>query len=132
MGITAIYAGLLAVFFIILSVRVIGVRQSARVAVGDEGNLALRRRIRAHGNFAEYVPMAIVLMGLAEGLFAPPLLLHAMGVALVAGRLLHATGISRVDEKLWLRITGMTLTFAVIATGAFTCLVLGLPVFGKV
>ena len=131
MAITAIYAGLLALLFVVLSARVIGVRRSAQIAVGDQGNVALLRRMRAHANFAEYVPFAIVLMGLSEGLQAPPLALHAMGAILLAGRVLHAIGISQVNEPLWMRVTGMVLTFSVIVAGAILCLLLGAPRLGK-
>ena len=132
MPITALYAGLLAILFFVLSIRVIGIRRSARVAVGANGNPALLRRMRAHANFAEYVPYVLVLMGLGEGLQAPPLLLHGMGAALVFGRLLHAYGISQIDEKLWLRITGMAITFTVLLTGALMCLALAFPRLPKI
>jgi hypothetical protein len=124
MAITAFYAGILAVIFVLLSIRVIGARRAARVAVGDRGDVALLRRMRAHGNFAEYVPFALVLMGLAETLAAPALILHVMGGALIAGRSLHALGISRLEEPMWMRVGGMSLTFAALLTGALMCLVL--------
>ena len=127
MVITATYAGLLAFLFVVLSARVIGVRRSAQIAVGDQGNVALLRKMRAHANFAEYVPFAIVLMGLGEGLQAPALVLHAMGATLLVGRLLHAIGISQIEEPLWMRVTGMLLTFSVIGSGAILCLLLGAP-----
>ena len=66
MEITALYASLLAPLFILLSVRVIGARRSARVPVGDGGNTVLLRRMRVQANFAEYVPFALLLMALAE------------------------------------------------------------------
>jgi uncharacterized membrane protein YecN with MAPEG domain len=124
MPITAFYAGALILVFVALSVRVIGARRAAKVAVGDKGDQGLLRRMRAHGNFAEYVPLAVVLMGLLESLAAPALQLHAMGLALLVGRGLHAFGISRLDEPLWMRVTGMAITFAVLLTGAVTCMIL--------
>ena len=66
MSVTPIYAGLLALLFILLSMRVIGTRRAARVALGDGGIPALLRRQRVHGNFAEYAPLALLLMALAE------------------------------------------------------------------
>ena len=125
--ITAVYAGLLAIVLFVLSLRVIGVRRQAKVAVGDQGNATLLRRMRAHANFAEYVPYCLVLMGLAESLRAPPLVLHGLGAALLVGRLLHAYGISQTNEKLWLRVTGMAITFTVLLTGALLSLALAIP-----
>ena len=128
---TAVYAALLALLFVVLSVRVINARSAAKVMLGDAGNVALQRRMRAHANFAEYVPMAVVSMVLAEGLLASALLMHGMGVALLVGRLLHSIGISQTDEPFWMRVAGTAMTFAVMIVGALACLWLGLHKLGK-
>jgi uncharacterized protein len=119
--ITAFYASLLAPLFLVLAVRVVASRKSARVALGDGGDRALLRRIRAHANFAEYVPFALVLMGLAESLSASVWLLHAAGVALLAGRALHAFSVSNAKEVIRHRVAAMLTTFTVIAILAATC-----------
>ena len=54
---TALYAALLAALFILLSLRVIGARRVHRVALGAPNPL-VERAVRAHGNCAEYVPLA--------------------------------------------------------------------------
>jgi uncharacterized protein len=123
MPITALYAALLAPLFLLLSARVIGARRTAAVGLGDAGDPALLRRIRVHANFAEYVPFALLLLGLAEGLRTPSPLLHALGVALLAGRLLHAYGVSREAEIPALRVASMALTLGTIGTAALACLV---------
>lgn len=130
MIITALYAGLLAPILVLLSVRVIGQRRLARVAIGHGEDKALLRRMRVHANFIEYVPMALILMALAENLKTTPLLLHVMGLALLVGRLLHAYGVSQDRENLNLRVTGMALTFTAILLGAIYCLAasLGVPI----
>lgn len=115
--VTALYAALLAALFLLLSVRVIGARQRHRVALGAP-HRAIERAVRAHGNFAEYVPLALVLLGLAEGLGLAPLALHLLGLALLAGRATHAWGISREPEVLRFRVVGMGLTFAVLGLAA--------------
>ena len=123
MPITALFAGLLALIFIALSARVIGRRQGARVALGDAGDRSLQRRIRAHANFAEYTPIALIALGLAESLKAWPLALYVIGGILLFGRVIHAIGISREPETLALRVTGMVLTF--IAIGGAAALLAG-------
>lgn len=130
MTITALYAGLLAPILVLLSVRVIGQRRTARVAIGHGEDKDLLRRMRVHANFIEYVPMALILMALAENLTTTPLLLHIMGVALLVGRLLHAYGVSQDSENLNLRVVGMALTFTAILLGAIYCLAaaLGMPI----
>jgi hypothetical protein len=124
MPVTALYGGALALLFIFLATRVIGFRRSAKVSIGDGGNSALLRRIRVHGNFAEYVPFAIVLMALAESMTAPAWLLHAAGLALAGGRVCHAYGVSQSPENFRLRITGMAVTFTVLGVMAATCIIL--------
>jgi len=124
MPIAAFYAGLLALLFVLLSARVIGARRSGRVALGDGGNGALLRRIRVHANFAEYAPISIVILALAESLAAPALLLHASGIATVFARAVHAYGVSNEPENFHFRVTGMVTTFTVIGALALTCIVL--------
>jgi hypothetical protein len=125
-AITATYAALLGLMLVVLAVRVIGTRRTKRVALGDGGHPALLGRIRAHGNFTEYVPMALLLMGFAEAQGTTAWLIHALGVALLAGRLLHAAAVSPVEQNLSLRVAGMSLTFTVILVAAAAILVLPL------
>ena len=120
---TILYAALLAALFLVLTFRTIHFRRGLRVALGDGGSNALQRAIRAHANFAEYVPIAILLLALVEATGGSVVLMHALGGALLLGRLLHALGISRVREPLPLRMVGMVLTTGVIAVSA-VCLLL--------
>ncbi len=126
MPITALYASLLAFVFVVLSVRVIGFRRDARVELGHGESAELLRRMRVHANFAEYVPFAILLMGFAESLKAPVGLIHALGLALIFGRLIHAYGLSQTPQILKYRLLGMVLTITVIGLAAFVCFGLGL------
>ncbi len=90
MRITALYAGLLALLFVLLSVNVIRHRMANMVSFGDGGDAELSRRIRVHGNFAEYLPLGLILIGLSETLGAPGMLVHGLGLALLVGRASHA------------------------------------------
>ncbi|MGR3493866.1 MAPEG family protein [Citreimonas sp.] len=117
--VTALYAGLLALIYVFLSMRVINTRKSARVSFGDGGNAELNRRIRIHGNFAEYAPMGIILLGLSELHGAPAVAVHVLGLALLAGRVLHAVALTPETPKMGMRVTGMMLTFGMLGvTGA--------------
>jgi uncharacterized protein len=120
--ITALYAGLLVPIFIILSVRVIRVRRGAKVSVGDGGDASLLRRIRVHANFAEYVPLALVLMGLAESMKTDVRILHLLGMALVIARLMHAFGMSGSKDIFPLRVAGVATTFTVLIAAAVACI----------
>lgn len=123
--VTAFYAALLAGIFILLSVRVIGARRRYRQALGTQHRL-VERAVRAHGNFAEYVPMALVLLGLLEGMGLPGWWLHALGTALVAARAAHAWGIGREPEVMRWRVLGTATTFAVLGVSAAALLGLAL------
>jgi len=122
MPITALYVGLLAPLFLLLASRVIRARRGTSVAVGDGGNAFLMRRIRVHANFAEYVPLALLLMALAESLGTSIWLLHALGIALLGGRLVHAFGMSQAEEKFAFRVAGVVITFSMLGTAALACI----------
>lgn len=116
------YAALLALLYVGLGVRVIRLRRSERVALGDGGHQSLQRAMRVHANFAEYVPLALILLALAELSGATDLALHGLGLALLGGRALHAYGLSQADEDYRFRVAGMALTFVALISGALLCL----------
>ena len=118
MTITPIYAGLAALLFVFLSVRVIRSRRFAKTGIGDGGDRTLQRAIRAHGNFAEYAPMVLILMALAELQDKSIYSLHFIGIVLLAGRAIHAYGVSQEPEQLNFRVTGMMMTFVALVSGA--------------
>ena len=107
------YAAVLALLFVVLSIRTIRVRRSLKIAIGDAGNPVMARAMRVHANFAEYVPFALLLMVLVELQGAPAWALHALGVALLLARLSHAYGVSQAKENYAFRIVGVVTTFAV-------------------
>ncbi len=113
--VTALYAGICGLVLLALAARVIRLRWALKVGIGDGGDRTLNRAIRVHGNAVEYVPIALVLLLVAELNHASPVLLHACGGALVAGRLLHAVGLSRSAGASWQRMAGTTATAIAIA-----------------
>lgn len=120
--ITPMYGALLAILFLILSVRVILARRTARVTIGDGGDLALLRRQRVQANFAEYVPLVLVLMVCAELGGSDGWQIHAIGGLLLVGRAIHAVSVSRVRENVRWRVVAMMLTFASLIGGALASL----------
>ena len=123
-AVTPLYAGLLGLGFIVLSMLAIRARGRAKVALGTGGDPLLERAVRAHGNFAEYVPLALVLMMSAELVGSPHGWLHIAGVAVLLGRLSHAVGVSRAPENFRYRGAGMVLTFGAIGLLALLNLLL--------
>lgn len=127
--ITSLYAGLLALLFLVLSGIVISTRIRMRSLLGTE-HPDLLRTTRAHGNFAEYVPLGLILLGLLEMQQASPTLLHVLGAALFAGRLLHAIAILRHKSvaagssvTFYFRPLGMLLTLGSLLVAAVSLLV---------
>ena len=111
--VTTIYAGLLALLIVWLSLRVIGLRRSRRIRLGDGGDPELQGAIRAQANATEYIPLSIVLLFLLEMSGGHAALLHAGGLAILAGRVLHARGL--LADNLRFRVLGMQFTlFAII------------------
>lgn len=121
MTIVPLYAGLLALWYLVLSFRVIGFRRQG-VSLGDGGSEAMLRVIRGHGNFAEYVPLALLLLAFLELDHADARLLHALGAALLAGRLLHGYALSYTAQFMPGRFAGTVLTFAVLLVSAVLCI----------
>jgi uncharacterized membrane protein YecN with MAPEG domain len=112
--ITAIYASVLAIVFIVLSYRVAQRRMRLQVGLGTGDNRELERAVRIHGNFAEYVPLAILLLALYEIGGAPGWAVHAAGVALLIARTLHAIGLTQSSGRSPGRFTGIIATWLVI------------------
>jgi uncharacterized protein len=125
MLVTSLYAGLLGLWYVVLSYRVIQRRGAAKVNLGDGGDELMLRRIRGHANFGEYVPIILILIGLLEYSKISAYVLHALGATLLLARVLH--GISLSFTKHWLpgRFIGTLLTLIVLAVASGYCIYLG-------
>jgi len=118
--ITMFYAGLLAVLFLLLALRVVGLRRSLQVGLGSGGHEVLDRAVRAHANFSEYVPLALLMLALVEaGTAVPAWGVHALGLMLLLGRLMHGfLGLNRVGGYSHGRFWGTCLTWLAMAVTA--------------
>jgi uncharacterized membrane protein YecN with MAPEG domain len=122
MKLLPLYAAFLALVFVLLSVRTLMLRKKFQIGVGSSGNEQLLRASRAHSNFAEYVPITLLLIYFAEMQGASTHFVHFTGMALLLGRVLHAYGVSQVKEQLVFRIAGMCLTLTSLLVAAGTVL----------
>lgn len=118
MYVTPLYAAVLALMFVVLSVRTLRLRRQLRIAVGDRGDKQMLRSMRVHANFAEYVPFSLLLIYMLEANNGTSVLIHALCVCLVVGRLSHAYGVSRVAEDHRYRVFGMSMTFTALSGAA--------------
>lgn len=122
MVVTPLYAGLLAIVLLVLSLRVIQHRRRARVSIGDGGDAGLQRAMRGQANFAEYVPLALIMMAILELSRFSIYLVHALGIVLVMARVVHGYAFSFTTEFRFGRYWGALLTFAVLVVEAVLCL----------
>lgn len=122
--ITSFFAGLFALYFVRLAFNVIRLRRANKVALGAGGFSDLEGAIRAHGNFAEYVPLGLILLGLFESHSIHSLFVVVLGGLLALGRFFHARALSQGNLKL--RVRGMMLTFGTLLTLAVVNIVFAL------
>ncbi len=116
--ITSIYAGILGILIVYLSFRVASKRMSNKIGIGDGGLDELTQAIRVQGNAVEYVPLALILQLLLEINGVQAAILHALGGALVLGRVMHAWGLSNSAGVSLGRLYGTMITWIVILSAA--------------
>jgi uncharacterized membrane protein YecN with MAPEG domain len=122
MIVTPLYAGLLALWFLLLTLRVVQERHRTQIALGDGGDATLARRIRGHANFAEYVPLALLLLAILELSRFSIYVIHALGIALLVSRLLHGYAFAFRTQFRFGVFWGVLLTVVVLAIEAVLCL----------
>ena len=120
------YGAVLAVLYLALTLTVIRNRYRLKISLGDGGDERLSRVIRGHGNFAEYVPLSLLLLAFAEIGGSEAVVLHLGGLALFTGRLLHGYALALTLGNMLARRYGMILTIASMVIGIGACLRLSL------
>ena len=118
MHITGLYAALAALLVVVLSIRVVMRRVSARITLGDGDDKELKKRIRAQANCIEYLPLALLLLLLLELNQTRPVLLHVFGIVLIVARVVHGFGLSRTGSVSPERLIGTAVTWLVMAAMA--------------
>lgn len=128
-NITLFYGGALALWFLVLSLWVILGRDKGGPSLGDGGDLSMQRRIRAHGNFAEYVPLILILTGFLEASGTEDWVIHSLGAALLVGRLLHGYALAFTEKSAMGRLGGIVLTLLALLAAGGLALVTGIQGF---
>ena len=125
-AITSFYAALLAIIFILMSGWIVAGRMQTDTLQGDGGHGDLVRRIRSQGNFAEYVPYALLLIALLEASGASHTLIQVLCVVLLVARLLHPIGMfapKNSPRQFICRGGGILSTFVVVLVAAVALLI---------
>jgi uncharacterized membrane protein YecN with MAPEG domain len=119
--VTPIYAAICAALMIALAARVVRMRGKYGVGIGAGTEPVMERAIRVHANFAENVPMALLLLALAELQGASAIVLYALGAALVVSRVFHAQGLSAFPGRSFGRFVGTALCWTAMLVNAGIC-----------
>ncbi|MDZ4790082.1 MAG: MAPEG family protein [Hyphomicrobiales bacterium] len=114
--ITILFVALLAILQVPATFFVGFRRIETKILISDGGDQTLLRRIRAHANFTETVPITLLAMAAADVAGAPDVVLWAGGSALLIGRTMHYFTIALTKGDSLLRAAGMLLTFAAMLT----------------
>jgi uncharacterized membrane protein YecN with MAPEG domain len=114
MRITGLYVALGLLLVLILAVRVSLRRRTTKIGIGDGDDAELRKRIRAHGNAIEYLPIGLLALLLLDLDGTSPVVLHACGIVLIIARVSHAIGLSRTGGTSPERFVGIGLTLLIL------------------
>jgi len=114
----ALWSGLSILLLVVLSFRTIFTRKRLGVSFGDGGDPQLTAASRAFGNAAEYIPPCLVVLVLMALLDFQPVWIHAVGGAMLLGRILHAWGLGKAKQPSFGRMAGMILTQLALVGGA--------------
>jgi len=107
---TAIYAAILTFVYVKLTLNVINLRRQNEVSLGDGGREDLQQAIRSHGNFAEYVPLGLILLGCLEANHIHWTIVLLLGGVFTTGRLFYAKAFLEATPNVDLRVKGMKFT----------------------
>lgn len=116
-----VYAALLGLLYVYLMLRVSKFRRAHKISLGSGGDANLERAIRVHANFAEYVPLALILLTFMEVQGYGHWLINLLCLTLLGGRIAHAYGMSHSPDIMSMRAGGTMATLVVIV---LACLIL--------
>jgi uncharacterized membrane protein YecN with MAPEG domain len=105
-SVTALYAALAGFMVLGLAGLVVRARWRYGTSLGIGTEPGMERAVRVHANFIEYVPLALLLLLVAELNGISASLLHAAGILLLVSRTLHAYGLSQRSGRSFGRFYG--------------------------
>ncbi len=122
MAVTPLYAAFFALLLVALQWKLVALRDHYRTArLQEDGHADMALLGRAIAHLVEYTPLALLLMLIAETQGTSPFILHALGMALFAGRALHLKGLHDPSGKNTLRRLGTRLVWAQIVVASLLC-----------
>jgi len=106
--ISALYASILALWVIKLTIDVIKQRRKHKISFGDGNIDELKIARDAHENAIDTIPMFLILLFCFEYNSQMVWLVHILGIVFVIGRILHSKGM--LGQTFKPRVLGMQIT----------------------
>lgn len=128
MPITPLFAAIFGLFYVLLSLAVIKIRFGEKISRGHGDNPQLEKSIRIHGNFAEYVPITLLLLWFLETISLNSHLILVLGAVLLVSRIGHVLGMKNPKKYMILRQLGMVGTFSVILVASISLIWWYIPI----
>lgn len=125
MQVTTVTAGLLGLLLLVLGMRVVQLRMKTRISLGVGDSAEMETRVRAHGNAAEWIPIGLILLFLAEQVQGAHWLVVGGAALLVLGRILHPLGLANRSPNAF-RTLGMVFTWTAVGGFAIMAFVHGI------
>lgn len=117
--ITGVFAAVLGILLLVLSVHVVKFRLKHNKNLGVTDDRDFEVAVRAHANLIEYAPLALIMLGLAELNGVSSGFIYWTGMTLVTGRILHAWGmVNGHGESHKARAIGIVMTWLAILAAA--------------
>jgi len=116
MLVLSLTVAVLSFFYFALTVMVVRCRRKFKLPYLVNEDKQLVVKVRAHANFIEYVPLALIIMLMSVMLAVPVFILSLASIMLICGRVLHAYSLLKLEHKhiYTCRVAGMVLTFVMI------------------
>ena len=122
MAVTPLYAALCALILVGLQWRVVALRDKYQnTRMQEDGHSEMAAVTRAVAHMVEYTPVALLLLLIAETQGTAPVIMHALGLTLIAGRLAHLKGLRDPSGKSPLRRLGTRIIWANIVIASLLC-----------
>ncbi|MDH3689836.1 MAG: MAPEG family protein [Gammaproteobacteria bacterium] len=120
--IAAMYIGINLIVSTLLGILVTKTRATYKIDILDGGNKDVTKAMRAHGNNAEYAPLAMLGLLALEMLGGHLYLIHGLGIVFTVSRLLHAQGMYMTTGASAGRLIGTSLTWLVSIVLGVACI----------
>ena len=109
--ITQFYTSAAVCFYLLLTIRIFGIRGNPLfwwLSYGRKSEEIVHRVVRGHGNFVEYAPLFFIMLFLLEYMETPAITLHTLAIIFWIGRVSHGLLFSFLTHKsIVLRTIGM-------------------------